>query len=76
MQMKEKDARAGKRPQWAKRLAAKPEILGLLPNTHMGKERKDFHKLPSGLHRHAAACIYLPPYLPPNLPTHTHTNKL
>lgn len=74
MQMKEKDAWAGKRPQWAKRLVAKPENLGPIPNTHMAKGEKRLLQIALML-GHAGAGIYLPPYLPPNLPIHTHTKQ-
>lgn len=74
MQMKEKDTWAGKRPQWAKRLAAKPENLGPIPNTHMAEGEK---RLPQIALWPPQACwgMYLPTSLPATQPTYTHTYK-
>lgn len=74
MQMKEKDTWAGKRPQWAKRLAAKPENLGPIPNTHMAEGEKRLLQI--ALWPPQACCgMYLPTSLPATQPTYIHTYK-
>lgn len=39
--------------------AIKPEDLGLIPRTHMVKERTDSHKVSSVLHIHTVACTHM-----------------
>lgn len=43
---------------WVKVLAVKPDGLNSIPGTQMVKERTDVTKLPSDLHKHAAAHIH------------------